>query len=767
MFNSSQQQIRVLHVDDDPEITELTAELLQREDDRISVETATSADEGLQLLSESEIDCIVSDYEMPRKNGIEFLNSVTEHYPNLPFILYTGKGSEEVASEAISAGVTDYLQKESGTDDYTLLANRIINAVESQQRELRIRFFEELENELTELSIEFLQTESRDIDTLINYGLERLGTLVDADRTYVFDVDHKAETLTYSYEWCSEGIEPQRDILQDVPQDTFPWWMQKLSNFENIVVPRVSELPPEAETEQEILQEQNIESLVVTPMIWNDKLTGFIGFDWVQKQKMWSEEFINILRMGGELVTTARKRKERQQELEKLETTVEALTDAVYAINEQGQFTYVNEEFIDLVGYSKERILGSTPSLIKQEEAVEQAEQELGRLLSSDGPETAVFEVTVHPRDGEPVICEDHMGVLPYDGERFNGSVGVLRNVTDRKKREQELQEVKSQYETLAKNFPDGTVFLIDNDLSYVRGGGEELRKVGLSLDNIEGAKPHDLFPDEVADELCHYYQEALKGNTNTFKQEYGGKQYQIQTVPVQTDGKNINYVMAVSQNVTERVETKQALEAKNERLEEFASIVSHDLRSPLSVAEGSLELAQETCESDRLDRASDAINRSQVLIEDLLTLAQEGHEVDDIESVDLAELAKESWQTVETKHATLDTEESQIRADPIRVQELFENLYRNSVEHGGDGVTISVGKMDGGFYVADTGSGIPKAERERVFEAGYSTADDGTGFGLRIVKQIADAHGWEVAVAESEQGGARFEFTNVEHTNP
>ena len=224
---------------------------------------------------------------------------------------------------------------------------------------------------------------------------------------------------------------------------------------------------------------------------------------------------------------------------------------------------------------------------------------------------------------------------------------------------------------------------------------------------------------------------------------------------------------MKVLINITERVETNQALEAKNERLEEFTSIVSHDLRSPLSVAEGDLELAQETCESDRLDRAANAINRSQVLIEDLLTVAQKGDKVDEFESVDLAGLAEKSWQTVKTKHATLDTEGLQIKADPSRVQELLANLYRNSVEHGGDGVTISVGKMDGGFYVADTGSGISKTDRKQVFKTGYSTAEDGTGFGLRIVKQIADAHGWKVAVTESEQGGARFEITNVERTNP
>jgi DNA-binding NtrC family response regulator len=156
MSVTSRQQIQVLHVDDQPEITKLTETFLQREDDRFSVETATSADEGLQLLAESEIDCIVSDYQMPGTNGIEFLESVAEKYPNLPFILYTGKGSEEIASEAISAGVTDYLQKKSGPDDYALLANRIIHAVNSQRREQRIQFFETLQAELTELAIDFL-----------------------------------------------------------------------------------------------------------------------------------------------------------------------------------------------------------------------------------------------------------------------------------------------------------------------------------------------------------------------------------------------------------------------------------------------------------------------------------------------------------------------------------------------------------------------------------------------------------------------------------
>ncbi|MFB6297449.1 MAG: PAS domain S-box protein [Salinirussus sp.] len=761
---SSHRDIRVLHVDDDPGITDLTATFLERESERVSVETATSADEGLELLTESEFDCIVSDYQMPGMNGIEFLESVAEDHPDLPFILYTGKGSEEVASEAIGAGVTDYLQKETGTDHYDLLANRILRAVNTQRHERRIQFFETLEKELTELAIDFLRVEGDDIDSLVDRTLGRLGTLVDADRTYVFDVDHEAETLSNTYEWCSEGVEPQIDMLQDIPQETVPWWTQRLKNFENITIPNVSELPPAAAAEQELLQNQNIESLIVTPMISDGELVGFIGFDWVEEQEAWSDEFINVLRMVSELITTARRRKERRQELEEFETIIEALGDAVYVLDEEGQFTYVSDEFVELVGYDQDRLLGSRPSLIKGEEAVEQADRQLGRLLSSDGPETGTFEVTVQSREGESIVCEDNMGVLPYDGEEFNGSVGTLRDLTDRKNREQELRELKNQYETLAENFPDGAVFLIDADLKYVRAGGEELRSVGLTPGDVEGRTPHDLFPEEIADVTCHYYEEALAGTANTFEQEYGGEQYQVQTVPVRTDDEEIEYVMAVSQNVTERVADKRELERQNDRLAEFASIVSHDLRNPLRVADGRLELLRDDCESDHIDDIAQALDRMDALIEDLLTLAREGDQVDETEPVELASVAEDSWQIVNTEQATLEADATRtIEADQSRLRQLFENLYRNAVEHGGDSVTVSVGTMNDGFYVADTGSGIPESDQEEVFEAGYSTDEEGTGFGLRIVEQVVDAHGWEITVTESDQGGARFEFTGVE----
>jgi CheY-like chemotaxis protein len=131
--------IHVLHVDDEPDFAEMAAEFIRRRDERFDVETATSATEAIDRLRRNHIHCIVSDFDMPGRNGIEFLETVRERSPDLPFILFTGKGSEDIASEAISAGVTDYLQKESGTGQYDVLANRIVNAVENYRTQNELK----------------------------------------------------------------------------------------------------------------------------------------------------------------------------------------------------------------------------------------------------------------------------------------------------------------------------------------------------------------------------------------------------------------------------------------------------------------------------------------------------------------------------------------------------------------------------------------------------------------------------------------------------
>jgi signal transduction histidine kinase len=223
--------------------------------------------------------------------------------------------------------------------------------------------------------------------------------------------------------------------------------------------------------------------------------------------------------------------------------------------------------------------------------------------------------------------------------------------------------------------------------------------------------------------------------------------------------------------DVTERRErerelevAREELERSNDRLEEFASVVSHDLRNPLNVAALRVDLARETTDSEHLDRAAQAHDRMETLIDDLLQLARTGEHVDERSEVSLAEFVSSCWHTVETGDGTLLVDcDRVLRVDPDRFRQLLENLFRNATDHGPRDVTVTVGGLPNGFYVADDGPGIPDSDRDQVLDRGYSTADEGTGLGLAIVEAIADAHGWEVTVTESEDGGARFEFTGAD----
>ena len=218
---------------------------------------------------------------------------------------------------------------------------------------------------------------------------------------------------------------------------------------------------------------------------------------------------------------------------------------------------------------------------------------------------------------------------------------------------------------------------------------------------------------------------------------------------------------LADRRRLTERTAT---LEHKNERLEQFTSFVSHDLRNPLNVAQLELELAARECDSDHLDSVADSHDRMASLIDDLLVFTRSDRTVESTEPTSLASVAEASWASVDTADATLVVEtDTWIEADRGRLQQLFENLYRNAVEHAGHDVTITVGGTETGFFVADDGPGIPAEGREQVFESGYSTNQSGTGLGLAIVAEIVDAHGWAVRATESEDGGARIEVTGIE----
>ncbi|MFW5977913.1 MAG: response regulator, partial [Halohasta sp.] len=227
-----------------------------------------------------------------------------------------------------------------------------------------------------------------------------------------------------------------------------------------------------------------------------------------------------------------------------------------------------------------------------------------------------------------------------------------------------------------------------------------------------------------------------------------------------------------------DRHEYERELKRQIDRLEEFTGVVSHDLRNPLNTAQGRIDIVKQECNSDSIGPIDRALDRMEEIIEDTLMLARQGQTVDDsdIEPVSIADVVDHCREIVDTGDSELRLiDDFDVQADRNRLYQLFENLVRNAIEHSEGPVTVRVGKLnvmftstrvetDGtfGFYVEDDGPGVPEEKREEVFEAGKSTNPQGTGFGLSIVKRIAEAHGWEVDLTESFDSGARFEFSNV-----
>lgn len=332
----------------------------------------------------------------------------------------------------------------------------------------------------------------------------------------------------------------------------------------------------------------------------------------------------------------------------------------------------------------------------------------------------------------------------------------------------------RQKYQALIELAPD-PIFLIDlssGTVAEVNTKATELLDYDRST--LEGMDVTALHPADRLEDYRSLFEQTVESEILRASTLADGTQIYLlggdgTEIPVELHARTIDvegkpWVYTIARDITRRYERERQLERERDRFEKFATVVSHDLRNPLTIADGRIALAREECDSEHLEEVAQALGRMEALIDDLLELASEG--APELEWIELPELVRSCAGQVDTADATIETPiDRRIHADRSRLQQLFENLFRNAVEHGGDAVTITVGGLDDGFYVEDDGPGIPPSDRDRVFEMGYSSAADGTGFGLDIVAQVVAEHEWDIRVTEGPTGGARFEITGVETT--
>ncbi|MES3517956.1 MAG: response regulator [Natronomonas sp.] len=459
--------VSVLLVDDDPSLLDLTATFLKRERENFEVTTKTDAEAALSYLRSNHVDAIVSDYQMPGTDGLEFLEEVREEQGlDIPFILFTAEGGETIASEAISKGVTDYLQKETGSAQYSILANRLINAVEQH---------------------------------------------------------HASKALRQS-----------------------------------------------------------------------------------------------------------------QQKFSKL---VRNSIDVIAIVNESGCFEYISPACEHVLGYEQEELIGTVAFDYMPPEDRQAAMETFFTAIENPEMEPTIQFRFEHPEEEWTVV--EARGKNMFDDESINGFVVYGRDISQLEQKQQELKQ-------------------------------------------------------------------------------------------------------------------------QNEQLEDTRQAISHDLRNPISVATGAVELYRDTGEESYLRKVESALERMDVLLDNVETLADNVSEVEKTEQVALDSIVESAWQLIETDGAELHVEDTkEFEANPRQLQRVFENLIENAIEHADGPVTVRVGTTDSAIYVEDDGPGIPEDRREMIFDTGYTTVDENTGFGLNVARQIVLGHGWTISATDGDDG-TRFEISGV-----
>jgi PAS domain S-box-containing protein len=868
-------RVRVLHVDDDPGFADLTATYLERADERFEVFTATGAEAGLERLADREIHCVVSDYEMPGTDGLEFLGAVRDRFPDLPFLLFTGKGSEEIASEAISAGVTDYLQKGTGGDQYDLLANRVANAVDRYDTEReRRRWKEAVETATQGVAIvdpdgRFWQTndayadiygtspdelagtpprklypadEQTRLETEIMPGLDRaghwegevVGRRVDGTS---FDQRLAMSTLPDGGHVCviediTERKERERELqrqnerMADLIEKHEAAETRYQSLFENnpiviweedlsAVKERLDTLATEVEdleshlADRETLLELvdaieivDVNQYAVEHYAADSKSHLVANLEEISTERSleaFRQEFLALARDETELTLETQawtfdgdlkdeylhiftpdsyaddysvvyatamditERKERERELGRKND----LFRKAQAIADVGAWEYDiraddlrwTDQVYEIHGLPADREVTPEEGIeFYHPEDRETIREALARAVEDGEPFD--LELRLVTADGETRWVRT-MGDPQTEDDEVVRVRGTFQDVTARREREREADLLREMVESLGVGV---AIYDTDGQFDYVNPAYAEI--LGTDVATLQGLAVWDVNPAIDHDDFVSYWSSFADGETRVHEttHRFDGREVPVQTVTTQQTIHGETYHFGTVQDITDRKRQERELQRQNERLAEFASIVSHDLRNPLEVARGHVDLLRDERDSDRLDAVTRAHERMATLIEDILALAREGRAVDDPSAVDIGAVVEDCRATVETEGATLVVETDRtVLADRSRLQQLFENLFRNSVEHGGTDVTITVGDCEDGFYVEDDGRGIPPDRREDIFERGYSTAEDGTGFGMAIIREIADAHDWSVRATKGESGGARFEISGVD----
>ena len=705
--------IRILHVDDEPELLKATKQCLEMYS--FDVRTVQSVDEALLELEKGSFDAIVSDFQMPGKDGLEFLKELRASGSRLPFVLFAGKGSEEVVVKALNLGADLYVDKRGNPETVFLeLAHGV--------RELVVR--ERAEKALKECG-------------------EKWKILADKSPNMIFI--NREGRVVYANEKCVEITGYTREEFYS-------------SNFDflQLIAPEYGDLVKQnfrkhfgggdVEPCDYVLVTKNGRRVAV---VIASKLIKFEGKNAI---------------LGVVTDITERKRFEdalRESE-KRFRDIADVAGDWIWELDPEGRYTYSNYAVKNVLGYVPEEVLGKHFSDFFPPEGREKLKESLLNVFARKDR----FTTFVH-KDGHLVYVETRgMPLLSSEGKVL-GYRGSDRDISESRKAEKALQESEERFKLLFAQNPEAACYVgVDLRILDVNPRFEEL--FGYSLVEVKGKCIDDVVVQEgKLDEARMLDRKAAEGyvyfDTERRRKDGSIVPVSVSAAPMAVGDRLAGYVV-MYKDISETRTAQQGLMVAMEKLQVVGSLVRHDVRNKLAGLNGYAYLLGKKIGDN--EQALQDLKEMESCSEQILRILEFSRVYEQLGAEELKYVNVEKCVNDAVMLATNlknvqvanDCRGLSLLADSLLTQ-VFHNLIDNSRKYGERISQIRihyeiVDKDELKLIYEDNGAGVPDSMRANLFKEGYGR---GTGYGLYLIRKICEAYGWTIQETGREGLGAQF----------
>lgn len=656
----------------------------------------------------------------------------------------------------------------------------------------------EFEAELLQLSLQLTGIPASEIDPALNMALGRIGSFLNADRAYIFELNTEEDTMTNTYEWCNTEITSEIENLKDLPCEIFPKWMRTLRLQEYILIPSVKDLQNDWKAEREILEPQGIQSLIVIPLLLDNTLIGFVGLDSVKNSKEYKESEINILKVWGNMLAGLinYQRKESYIELmrQNYETFFNTIDDFLFVLDAQGRMIHINNTVNKRLGYDTDELLGNTVLMVHPEDRREEAGRIVGEMLSGKADFCPVPLLT---KSGAHIPVETRVKHGFWDGKPV--IFGVSKDIS----------KIKLSEEKFSKAFQSNSAIMAISTLNgtFLEVNDSFIQKLGFSRDEIIGKNSIELrlFDNPALQSVLTNLlirKKSVRDIELRIKTKSGSELTGLFSGEMVTIGEE-RCLLTVLVDISERklaeaeiLKAKSEAEKANLAKSEFLSRMSHELRTPMNSILGFAQLMEMGPLSPKQQKGiSHILNNGEhllALINEVLDISgiEAGRQVITMEPLQLSPILKELTDTIqvaaEKKNLTVHIADSpannlSVLSDRLRLKQVLINLLNNAVKYNNTGGSITVTtsfeenpeeeKKQVRISITDTGNGIKPEDIGKLFQpferiGADKTETEGTGLGLMVVKKLTEAMGGKVGVQSIVNQGTTF-WIEMQHAEP